>query len=79
MYPTIITNSLEINTTYISSLLFKASSGEIDTENISNDPEKFNDQIQLWIFDKLMELWLVSYVDMEDTMILQFDSRFILI
>lgn len=47
MYPTIITNSLEINTTYISSLLFKASSGEIDTENISNDPEKFNDQIQL--------------------------------
>lgn len=79
MYPSIITNSLEINTTYISSLLFKASSGEIDTENISNDPEKFNDQIQLWIFDKLMELWLVSYVDMEDTMILQFDSRFILI
>lgn len=78
MYPTIITNSLEINTTYISSLLFKASSGKIDTENISNDPEKFNDQIQLWIFDKLMELWLVSYVDMEDTMILQFDSRFIL-
>lgn len=79
MYPTIITNSLEINTTYISSLLFKASSGKIDTENISNDPEKFNDQIQLWIFDKLMGLWLVSYVDMEDTMILQFDSRFILI
>lgn len=79
MYQTIITNSLEINTTYISNLLFKVSSGEIDTESISNDPEVFNDQIQLWIFDKLMELWLVSYVDMEDTMILQFDSRFILI
>lgn len=56
MYPSIITDSLEINTKYISSLLFKASSGEIDTENISNDPEKFNDQIQLSIFDKLMEL-----------------------
>lgn len=79
MYPSIITDSLEINTKYISSLLFKASSGEIDTENISNDPEKFNDQIQLSIFDKLMELWLVSYVSVEDAMILQFDSRLILI
>lgn len=79
MYPSIITDSLEINTKYISSLLFKASSGEIDTENISNDPEKFNDQIQLSIFDKLMELWLVSYVSVEDAMILQFDSRLMLI
>jgi hypothetical protein len=79
MYPTIITNSLEINTTYISSLLFKSLSGELDTENISSDPEKFNDQIQIWIFDKLMELWLVSYMNIEDTMVLQIDSRFNLI
>lgn len=79
MYPTIITNSFEINTTYIYSLLFKSLSGELDTENISSDPEKFNDQIQIWIFDKLMELWLVSYMNIEDTMVLQIDSRFNLI
>ncbi len=79
MYPTIITNSFEINTTYISSLLFKSLSGEIDAENISNDPEEFNDQIQIWIFDKLMELWLVSHVTIEDGIVFQFDSRFNLI
>ena len=79
MYPTIITNSLEINTTYVSDLLLKVSSGEIDIENASNDPEKFNDQVQFWVLDKLMELWLVSYVDMEDFIILQFDPRFALI
>lgn len=79
MYPTIITNSLEINTTYVSDLLLKVSSGEIDIENASNDPEKFNDQVQFWVLDKLMELWLVSYVDMEDSIILQFDPRFALI
>lgn len=48
-------------------------------ENVSNDPEKFNDQVQLAIFDKFMELWLVSYVNVEDAMILQFDPRFALI
>lgn len=79
MYSTLISNSLEVNTTYLSNLLLMANSGEIDTKILSNVPEEFNDQVQLAIFDHLVGIWLIQIIETEQNISIEFDSRFTLI
>lgn len=79
MYSTLISNSLEVNTTYLQNLLLRAHSGEIDTKILSSDPEEFNDQVQLAIFDHLVGIWLIQIIEAEKNISIEFDSRFTLI
>lgn len=82
MYPSIITNSLEINTSYLRELIYKVNTWKLNSNHLTDnytDHETFHNQIQLAIFDKLLEIWVVKINNDKVTMTIKIDHRLTLI
>lgn len=80
MYPSIITNTLELNIPYIITLIEICSLDDPEGYVASfdfNNPESFNDFLQIQFLDSLINCWVIEIEDTQNSIIVKARGEFL--